>query len=321
MFYFWAIILKKEVKDDNMPRVARIKDETGIYHVMVRSISDVPLFRDDDDKNKYLHLIKKYQDIFCFKVYAYCLMTTHGHIALDCNGADISKIMKSINQCYSAYFNKKYNRHGHVFQDRFKSKLVSNDTYLLTLSAYIHNNPRDMEEHKNTIERYKYSSLRVYLGISNDDFDILDTEFILGHFSSNKAIARKSYMELINRLSDYTGEVDVEFKNEGSECRSERKVLIRDYSPQDIINFVARYTNTAFNIHIKFNHKHTDLKSLCVLIMRSLCNLSLKEICSVIGNITISSLYRLCERGYNLIITNDKYKGLIDTLINQHSAI
>ena len=81
-----------------MPRVARVKHENGIYHIMVRSISDIPLFRDSADKDKYLQLIKKYQGIYLFKVYAYCLMTTHGHMAIDCCGADISKIMKSINQ-------------------------------------------------------------------------------------------------------------------------------------------------------------------------------------------------------------------------------
>ena len=85
-----------------MPRIARIKKLEGIYHIMVRSISDVSLFKDSKDKDIYLLLIKKYQKIYLFKVYAYCLMQTHGHIAIDCCGADISKIMKSINQCYAA---------------------------------------------------------------------------------------------------------------------------------------------------------------------------------------------------------------------------
>lgn len=302
-----------------MPRTARIKNETGIYHIMVKSISDVPLFRNSEDKDKYLQLIKKYQQIFLFKVYAYCLMTTHGHIAIDCCGADISKIMKSINQCYSAYFNKKYNRHGHVFQDRFKSILVGDIKYLLTLSAYIHNNPKDIELYKNKVEKYKYSSLGIYLGIAKDKFEIVDSNFILGYFSSDKTKGRKVYLDFINKLST-SPEIDVEFKDEGSECRSERRVLIRDYSPEEIINFVSKYTNTYFDIHIKFGHKHTELKSLCVLVMRSLCNINFKELCTIIGNVTSSTLWRLCEKGYSLITSNEKYKTLINDLISEYSV-
>lgn len=303
-----------------MPRTARIKNETGIYHIMVRSISDVPLFRNSDDKDKYLQLINKYQKVFLFKIYAYCLMTTHGHIAIDCCGADISKIMKSINQCYSAYFNKKYNRYGHVFQDRFKSILVDDDRYLLTLSAYIHNNPKDIEQYKNKVEKYKYSSLGIYLGIAKDKFEIVDTNYILGHFSTNKAKCRKIYLDFINRISTSEEKIDVEFENESSECRSERKILIRDFSPEKIIKFVSKYTNTPFNIHIKFEHKHTELKSLCVLVMRSLCNVSFKELCGLIGNITASNLWSLCEKGYQLITSNEKYKTLIHDLITEYSA-
>jgi putative transposase len=303
-----------------MPRVARIKTELGIYHIMIRSISDVALFRENDDKIMYLKLIKKYQSIFLFKIYAYCLMTTHGHIAIDSNGADISKIMKSINQCYSAYFNHKYNRHGHVFQDRFKSELIDNSAYLIKLSAYIHNNPSDIKEYKNNVEHYQYSSLGIYLGIAKDDFNILNKEYILSHFSTNNIRARKSYLEFINRVSHSDTNIDIEFKNEGSDYRNDRKVLLRNYKPDDIIKFISKYTNTNFSIHVKFSHKHGNLKALCILIMRSLCNLSLKEICSLIGNITSSGLYKLYEKGYNLIIEDESYKTLLTDLINTLSV-
>jgi putative transposase len=303
-----------------MPRCARIKNETGIYHIIVRSISDVPLFKDSQDKDKYLELIKKYQTIFLFKVYAYCLMTTHAHIAIDCCGADISKIMKSINQCYASYFNNKYNRHGHVFQDRFKSKLVDNTKYLITLSAYIHNNPSDIEEFKDNVENYKYSSLGIYLGIAKDIFHILNYLYILSHFGNKLATARKSYFEIINRLSHTIEKVDIEFKYEIFQSRNERKILIRNFSPEDIIKFIAKYTGTPFNIHIKFIHENAEIKSLCVLIMRSLCNFTLKEIASIAGNITTSNMYRLCEKGYRLITLNEKYMTLIEDIIHEYSV-
>jgi REP element-mobilizing transposase RayT len=89
-----------------MPRCARIKSSDSIYHIMVRSISDVDLFCTNQDKDKYLSLIKKYQVLFAFKVYAYCIMNTHAHLIIDSAGADISRIMHAINQSYAQYYNK-----------------------------------------------------------------------------------------------------------------------------------------------------------------------------------------------------------------------
>lgn len=303
-----------------MPRTARRKSEAGIYHIMARSISDVPLFREPSDKDRYLYLIKKYQQIFLFKVYAFCLMTTHAHLIIDCCGADISKIMKSINQCYSAYFNKKYNRHGHVFQDRFKSKLIDNEDYLIMLSAYIHNNPRDISKYKDCAEKYKYSSFGIYLGIFMDRFNILDENFILGHFSTDLSRARNSYLEFINRIAENTEKIDIEFTSEKSECRSERSILIRDFSPEEIIGFISKHTGMRFNIHVKFTHAHTDLKALSILTMRALCNLSLKEICSFMGNVTVSTVCRLYEKGYQLITNDNKYISLLDDIISEFAT-
>lgn len=304
-----------------MPRVARVKNEHGIYHIMVRSISDVPLFRDSADKDKYLQLIKKYQDIYLFKVYAYCLMTTHGHMAIDCCGADISKIMKSINQSYAAYFNKKYNRHGHIFQDRFKSVLVHNYKYLLVLTAYIHNNPKDINQFKNSVEKYKYSSFGTYLGLHGNRFNILDTNYILSFFGKKISKARKAYLSFVKRvptLDEKDEKIDVEFEAEGSQCRNERKILVRNISPEEVINFISKYTESNFNIHVKFNHKHSKERSLCVLVMRSLCNFTLKDICHFIGNITIATVRQMCERGYKLITECNQYKTLIEDMIAEY---
>ena len=241
-----------------MPRVARVKNPAGVYHVMVRSISDVPLFRDNKDKDKFMNLIKKYQHMYLFKVYSYCLMTTHGHIAIDCCGADISKFMKSINQCYAAYFNKRYKRHGHVFQDRFKSKLVEDDAGIIQLSVYIHNNPLDMKAYKDKIEKYKYSSLGVYLNLHKDELGILDTTFVLQLFSNIISKAKTSYLEYINRTTSLGYKIDIEFKNEGTESRNERKILIRNIPPKAIVDFIGKYKKEPFNIHVKYIQKNVQ---------------------------------------------------------------
>ncbi len=142
-----------------MPRIARVKINSAIYHIMVRSISEIQLFKEREDKLKYFSLIRKYQLKYKFKVYAYCLLDNHGHILLDCNGADISRIMHSINFCYAQYFNHKYKRHGHVFQDRFKSKIIDTNEYLSMVSAYIHQNSIDVVKTKERVLKYEFPSM------------------------------------------------------------------------------------------------------------------------------------------------------------------
>jgi putative transposase len=307
-----------------MPRTARVKSPSGIYHIMIRSISDTPLFKNDTDKNKYLELIRKYQNIFLFRVYAYCLMTTHAHFIIDSAGADVSKFMKAINLSYAIYFNKKYNRHGHLFQDRFKSKLITNDKYLTMLSVYIHNNARDLKRYKNNIEKYQYSSLGIYLGIHKNSYGILNPDYILQHFGSNVLRAKEQYLSFMNRYSENndSGIGDkIDFINDRSEYRSGRNILIRDYSPEHIVSFITNYIKTPFSIYMKHNHKNSELKAVCVVIMRSLCNFSLKQIASVLGNITSSNVSRLCEKGIKLITEKEIYMPIINELLKSSSVI
>jgi len=302
-----------------MPRCARIRILDGIYHVIIKSISEIILFRDSKDKEMYLLKLKKYQDIFMFKVYGFCLMSNHAHFIVDSNGADISSFMKSVNQSYAAYYNSRYNRHGHLFQDRFKSKVVSDYKYLINLSLYIHNNPKDMREFSNSIEKYRFSSLGVYLGIRKDKHNILDLSFILGKLDVNTKLSMKAYGRLIFKDKDKELKIieDGELLNLASEYKSGRKILLRNLDVAKIYNLLSVQIEKTFNPNVKFNHKNIEVKSICVVLMRSLCNLKLKEICDIIGNVTLSNIWRLCEKGLELISSNPKYRELVDSLILQ----
>lgn len=286
---------------------------------MVRSISDSPLYRCGADKDMYLRLIKKYQGVYLFNVYAYCIMDNHAHIIIDGLGADISKIMHGINQCYAQYYNKKYNRRGHLFQDRFKSKIITDDRYLLTLSAYIHNNPSDIKGFKDREEDYIYSSLGVYIGLMNDDFKILDTSFILNQFGKNSLSARKKYREFVRMHREEEQQTcDTEFTHEKTEYRSERKPIIRNVTPCEVIEFVSAYTKQNKSmINIKYIKKCTEFKALSALLMRGLCDMKQKDICSEMGNITQSHAARLCTRGLDLINERDEYRNIISDFLEK----
>jgi putative transposase len=303
-----------------MPRMARQKIEGAIYHIMARSISEVELFKTDEDKKKYMVLIKEYQKVYNFKVYAYCIMSNHIHLIVDCNGADISKIMHSINFKYARYFNELHKRHGHLFQDRFKSKIVGDYRYLIALSAYIHNNPLDVRGYENNPEDYYYSSLGVYLGLRKDEFDALDKEFILRLFGKDKNKSAERYMKLVLRTRtvplDNITEEETEFKEEKSEYRSERKILVRDFNIEDVIQYVVdKFKIEKSLIYLKYQKEIMPVRGILVLLLRNLCNISCKDICSILGNITNSRVSKLSSMGVELVSNDERYRNIINDFI------
>jgi REP element-mobilizing transposase RayT len=253
---------------------------------MCRSIDEVKLFKDNEDKLKYISFIKKYQKINQFQVIGYCLMDNHAHLMIDANGSDISTVMHGINFSYAQYYNGRHHRHGHLFQDRFKSKMVKNDEYLFVLSAYIHNNPTDISGYKKHPEKYEFSSLSVYLGLRQDPYDLVEDSFILSMFGKDPKTARRNYMRLVFHCSDESMIEAVEFKNEPTEYRSQRHILVRNADPEKIVDFIAKKLNVShIKVHMKNSKKMVEAKALIVIIMRSLCNAKCGEICHVLGGI------------------------------------
>ncbi|MFA6940681.1 MAG: transposase [Clostridiaceae bacterium] len=305
-----------------MCRTFRIKDDDFIYHVMSRSISDIPMFRDDKDKDKYLFYAKKYQKKFDFKVYAYCLMTTHAHLLIDANGADISKFMHGINQSYAQYFNNKYDRHGHVFQDRFKSKVVGDNDYLFTVSAYIHNNPTGIKGYEKCPEDYKYSSFSVYLGLKEDAYGIVDEEFIMGFFNKNVKKAREKYYKYVMKCDDEYMKMQHEFKDEKGEYRSERTVLVRNFKASEVMDFIEKYTGVDEKmLRWKYKREAKESRALFVFLIRYYCDFTYKEICTLIGRLTLSRVSELSNIGLKIIESNDRYKNIIEDFIKEKAAV
>ena len=124
-----------------MPRQARKKSQTGIYHIMLRGINGQQIFADSEDYEKFLEILKDCKAISEFEIFAYCLMSNHIHLLLKEVKEPIDQIMKRIATRFVYWYNIMYQRVGHLFQDRFKSEPVENDEYFLTVIRYIHQNP------------------------------------------------------------------------------------------------------------------------------------------------------------------------------------
>ncbi|MBU5228064.1 transposase [Clostridium senegalense] len=180
-----------------MSTYARKRSDSKIYHIIVKSPSDILLFKEINDKIKYLRIIKYYKKHFNFKIYCYCLMDNHGHFLIDECDSSISIFMKLINHSYANYFNNKYNHIGRVFKNRFFSIPVKNDSYIIQLSFYIHKNPQTLYNFKDSPEKYPFSSLGIYLNLKKDYFNLIDSDRILNYFSKDTSTARNLYFENI----------------------------------------------------------------------------------------------------------------------------
>ena len=157
-----------------MPRQARQKSKTGIYHVMLRGINQQVIFEDDEDYEKFIETLKTYKAISGYKLYAYCLMTNHIHILIKVEQEDIDLVMKRIAGSFVYWYNLKYRRKGHLFQERFKSEAVEDNNYFLTVIRYIHQNPVKAKLCNKTDE-YTYSSYNDFIKESKEPVDF---EFI-----------------------------------------------------------------------------------------------------------------------------------------------
>jgi len=120
----------------------RTRIETpGYHHIYNRGVERRFVYEEDADKEKFLELLCEVSDHYGFTVHAYVLMDNHYHLLIENEKENLSAGMRQINALYAQYFNKKYERVGHLWQDRYKSWCVLDETYLFTLFKYFEANP------------------------------------------------------------------------------------------------------------------------------------------------------------------------------------
>ena len=175
-----------------MPRRAREKSSTGIYHVMLRGINRQTIFVDKEDYEKFIQTISKYREVCEYEIYAFCLMANHIHLLIKEGKEDLGIVFRRIGASYVYWYNLKYKRSGHLFQDRYKSEPVEDDKYFLTVLRYIHQNPIKAGI-ENNIARYTWSSYNEYLGKNG----ICNTKFVLKFFADND----KKAVELFKKFN------------------------------------------------------------------------------------------------------------------------
>ena len=184
---------------NDMPRQPRVPSGTDIYHVMMRGINWQDIFEDKEDYVRFLlcmqQMLEPLDDLgnrlppLC-TFYAYCLMSNHVHLLIKTHHEDIGATIKHLAVMYALYFNRKYSRAGHLFQDRFKSEPVNDMEYFTTLLRYIHQNPLKAGIVQ-SVSDYPWSSWQEYTGETPTALSLSVTNVVL------KRIAIDNLRELV----------------------------------------------------------------------------------------------------------------------------
>ena len=143
-----------------MPRNIRRKSFTGYYHIIIRGVAKQIIFENSMDYLVFLKKLRRYILEENIILIAYCLMENHVHLLVNDHQDKLSLFMKKMEVSYSVYFNKKYERSGHLFQGRYLSEPIEDEKSLLAVVRYILNNPR--KAGICSASAYKWSSYHLF---------------------------------------------------------------------------------------------------------------------------------------------------------------
>jgi putative transposase len=228
-----------------MPRKARKKSETGIYHVMMRGINRQTIFEDNEDYDKFIQTVLLYKEKCGYELYAYCLMSNHVHLLLKIANEPLEQVMRRLCGSYVYWYNLKYQRIGNLFQDRFRSEVVEDDPYLLQVQRYIHQNPLKAGLVKD-IELYQWSSYKEYLNNAR----IIDINLVLNMFDDDKKQSIAEFIKFNQETSDDTC-LDLEEKHR-----------LKDVDARDIVKRICKIANAIDLQKFEISERNECLREL-----------------------------------------------------------
>ncbi len=176
-----------------MPRQARLDIPGALHHIMVRGINKATIFKDDQDRSRFLDRLAQNVIHTQSVVYAWVVMENHVHLLIRSGKPGISALMQRLLTWYAQYFNRRHGRTGHLFENRYKSILCEEERYLLALVRYIHLNPIRAKVVKTLkdLDRYAWSGHRMILGKVEEQW--MGGDYIRGCFGEGGKKAIEKY--------------------------------------------------------------------------------------------------------------------------------
>ncbi len=311
-----------------MSRPLRIEYPGAVYHIISRGNERREIFLDDGDRLKFLDMLADYHDRFGILVHCYVLMDNHYHIAIETPQGNLLKVMHGLNSGYTGYFNRKYNRIGHLFQGRYKAIIVDKENYLLELSRYIHLNP--VRSHMvEKPEEYAWSSYSGYI-LSRRVKPWIEYSWIMGVFGEGKA-SRKKYKEYVERLTkdgelsgklygqiimgtdDFICKVKKMIGKELKDGVHNRKILSAASNPQTILKIASE----VFNITRDEFFRKGQMKNAAIYLLKRYSGLNNREIGELFGGMHFTAVSKACTRFEEKMANDVKMSKKIQAVLSR----
>ena len=182
-----------------MPRKSRIDAPGALHHVIIRGIERRKIFRSDDDRLNFVNRLSELVPETKTDCFAWAMLENHVHFLFRTGSVPVSVLMSRLLTGYAGWFNRKYRRHGQLFQNRYKSILCQQDPYLKELVRYIHLNPlrAGLVTTLKELAGYPWSGHGALMNKSERPWQ--NIEYVLGLFSDHKRGARKRYQEFVGQ--------------------------------------------------------------------------------------------------------------------------
>ncbi|MFC1498612.1 transposase [Verrucomicrobiota bacterium] len=342
-----------------MTRPLRIDVENGWYHVTARGIERRVIFCDERHGEHFLELLDELSDRFSIRVHAYVLMMNHYHLILQSPYANVSAAMQWLNVSYSAWFNAKHSRVGHVFQGRFGSKLIDGDgSWLLQASVYLHLNPvrvaaldmgkqnaraealglkkpsaEEVKKRLKVLREHKWSSYSVYTGVVKKP-DWLQTSSILAR-AGGKVKYRKYVESHVTHGTDpdeyntvkerllIGGHKFVEEMKQRigavSQEHPERTILAKRIPLSVIVEIVEGVKGESWK---EFGGERGGWgKPLVLYLARKRSGLTLQELGDWLGGVSYKTVSKVVERFTIKIKSDRKILSVVNECIEQMSNV
>ncbi|MBI2889534.1 MAG: transposase [Nitrospirae bacterium] len=194
-----------------MPRGPRLDVPGALHHVMARGIERRQVFRDDVDRDDFLSRLGSLAGEKAWVVYAWALLPNHFHLLVRTARQPLPRCMRRLMTGYAGFFNRRHGRSGHVFQNRYKSVVVEEESYFLELVRYLHLNPvrAGVVGGLDELDRYAYAGHSALIGHVERDWQ--ETEAVLERYGRTLVRARRAYRRFLQegmargRRSDLVG--------------------------------------------------------------------------------------------------------------------
>jgi REP element-mobilizing transposase RayT len=180
-----------------MPRKARIDAPGALHHIIARGIERREIFCDDEDRDDFLRRLGEIVSDSKTRCYAWALLPNHFHLLLKTGDVPVATVMRRLLSWYVSRFNRRHERSGHLFQNRYKSILCQENVYLKELVRYIHLNPlragvvKTLEE----LDGYPYCGHGRLMGKFQNDWQ--ETNSVLALFADRVSTARGRYRKFV----------------------------------------------------------------------------------------------------------------------------